>query len=52
MATVKDYIFDKMARIGNDTCGLSQKNVQNVNAGNYMVQNFFHLIAQWQDPSN
>ena len=41
MATVKDYVFDKMTRIGNDTCGLSQMNVQNINAGNYMVQNFF-----------
>ena len=41
MATVNDYVFDKMARIGNDSCGLSQKNVQNINAGNYMVQNFF-----------
>ena len=41
MATVKDYVFDKMTRIGNDTCGLSQRNVQNMNAGNYMVQNFF-----------
>ena len=41
MATIKDYVFDKMTRIGNDTCGLSQMNVQNINAGNYMVQNFF-----------
>lgn len=41
MATIKDYVFDKMTRIGNDTCGLSQTNVQNINAGNYMVQNFF-----------
>jgi hypothetical protein len=22
MATIKDYVFDNMARIGNDTCGL------------------------------
>lgn len=41
MATVKDYVFDKMARIGNDTCGLSQRNVQNLNSGNYMLENFF-----------
>lgn len=32
--------FDEMTRIGNDSCGLSQRNVQNVKAGNYTLTNF------------
>ena len=42
MSTVKDYMFDNMARIGNDNCGLSQRNVKNVNHGNYMLTNPFN----------
>jgi hypothetical protein len=32
--------FDQVTRIGDDSCGLSQRNVQNVKAGNYMLSNF------------
>lgn len=32
--------FDQTTRIGDDSCGLSQRNIQNVKAGNYMLSNF------------
>ena len=42
MASVKDYMFDNMSRIGNDNCGVSQRNVQNVKNGNYILTNPFN----------
>ena len=41
MAIVRDYVFDNLSRIGDDNCGQSQRNVQNLNSSNYMLQNFF-----------
>ena len=41
MANVSDYTFNNMSRIGNDNCGLSQKNIQNVDAGNYLLTSFY-----------
>jgi hypothetical protein len=32
--------FDQITRIGDDSCGLSQRNIQNVKAGNYMLSNY------------
>lgn len=32
--------FNENARIGEDECGLSQRNIQNVRSGNYMLTNF------------
>ena len=42
MASVKDYMFDNMSRIGNDNCGVSQRNIQNVKNGNYILTNPFN----------
>ena len=43
-----DYTFNNMARIGSDDCSLSQNNIQNVDAANYKLTNFFatdsHMI--------
>ena len=41
MASFSDYKFHNMSRIGDDKCAMSQRNVQNVEAGNYMLQNYF-----------
>jgi len=41
MAYVKDYVFDNLSRIGDDQCGLTQRNIQNLESGNYMLANFF-----------
>lgn len=40
-AYTKDYTFDNLTRIGDDSCGLSQRNVQNVSQSNYLLTNFF-----------
>jgi hypothetical protein len=40
MASIHDYTFYNMGRIGNDSCGMSQQNIQNVGAANYMLQNY------------
>ena len=40
-AYTKDYTFDSLTRIGDDNCGLSQRNIQNVSQSNYLLTNFF-----------
>jgi hypothetical protein len=41
MATVYDYTFYQTSRIGDDQCDLSQRNIQNINSCNYMLDNYF-----------
>ena len=41
MASIGDYKFHNLSRIGDDNCAMSQRNVQNVESGNYMLQNYF-----------
>ena len=41
MTTTHSYTFDKLGRIGDDECNLSQRNVQNAEFGSYSVQNYF-----------
>jgi hypothetical protein len=41
MATVKDYTFQNMARIGNDPTELSESDLQSVKTGNYLLTNHF-----------
>lgn len=50
MAYVKSYTFDNLSRIGNDSCGLSQRNVQNLNSANYALSNFFASDCEMQRP--
>lgn len=33
--------FDNLTRIGEDNCGLSQQNIQNKNANEYLLKNYF-----------
>jgi hypothetical protein len=40
-AYTKDFTFDSLSRIGDDSCGLSQKNIQNVSQANYSLTNYF-----------
>ena len=40
MASVHDYTFNNMARIGDDSCDISQRNLQNSKHANYMLDNF------------
>ena len=44
MATVSNYIFNNMSRIGNDQCGISGRDAQNNEFGTYSTTNYF---ANW-----
>lgn len=41
MAYMSDFKFSNMSRIGNDDCSMSQRNVQNTEAANWSLANFF-----------
>ena len=40
-AYTKDFTFDHLSRIGDDSCGLSQRNIQNSHQSSYNLTNFF-----------
>lgn len=41
MASVRDYFFNDMSRIGDDKCSLDQRNVENMRSSSYMNTNYF-----------
>ncbi len=41
MAYISNYTFNNMSRIGSDSCCLDQNSIQNVEACNYTLQNYF-----------
>ena len=41
MANMYNFTFDNLSRIGDDNCGISEREVQNQNFGNYSVQSYF-----------
>lgn len=41
MASVTDFKFNGMSRMGNDSCALDQNSIQNSQACNYTLQNYF-----------
>ena len=41
MATINDYKFNEMSRIGVDHCSLDEVDIQSVKHGNYMLTNHF-----------
>jgi len=41
MAYVSNFTFDNMSRIGNDSCCVDQNTIQNSQASNYLLQNYF-----------
>jgi len=41
MAFVTDFTFDNMSRIGSDICYQDQETIQNIQACNYTLQNYF-----------
>lgn len=50
MANVSSFIFENMSRIGNDECCISQTDIQNVAASNYLTQNFFASDCSMKSP--
>ena len=41
MSSVHSYTFDSLSRIGDDVCGVSEREMQNENFGSYSVQSYF-----------
>ena len=41
MSSVHSYTFDNLSRIGDDVCGVSEREMQNENFGSYSVQSYF-----------
>lgn len=50
MANVSSYTFDNMSRLGNDSCCISQDDIQNVSSCNYMTQNYFAADCSMKNP--
>ena len=50
MANVSGYTFDNMSRLGNDSCCISQTDIQNVSSCNYMTQNYFASDCSMRNP--
>ena len=50
MSQTSSYTFDKMSRIGLDTCCISQDDIQNVSACNYTLQNYFASDCTMKKP--
>jgi len=42
--SVYPYIFDNMARIGNDNTAIDQRSIQNINNANYNLENFYGIV--------
>ena len=50
MASVSSYTFDNMTRIGQDSCDMSQDNIQNAKGGSYMLTNYFTKYCGMKKP--
>jgi hypothetical protein len=50
MANVSSYMFDNMARIGNDNCCLDQNTIQDIASCNYTLQNYFASDCAMKNP--
>ena len=52
MATYSGYTFNNLSRLGTDSCCVDQNTIQDVNACNYMTQNFFASDCSMKNPIN
>jgi hypothetical protein len=50
MAFVYNYTFDNLSRIGNDACTQDQNTIQNIEASNYLLQNYFKNDCNMKQP--
>jgi hypothetical protein len=50
MAFVYNYTFDNLSRIGNDACTQDQNTIQNIQASNYLLQNYFINDCSMKQP--
>ena len=47
-AFTKDFTFDSLSRIGDDSCGISQRNVQNTSQSKLFINQLF-LSRLWNE---
>lgn len=50
MASVYNYNFDNSGRIGNDVCGVSERDLQNNKFGTYGTKNYFEKFCGMDKP--
>lgn len=50
MASTFSYTFDNLNRIGNDSCAVGIRDIQNQNTGNYLTKNYFESMCGMKKP--
>ena len=50
MAFVSNYTFENISRMKSDLCSIDQDTIQNVNACNYTLQNYFSDDCSMRKP--
>ena len=50
MTSVHSFVFDGSTRIGNDPCGITEKDLQNQKNGSYITQNYFEKDCGMKKP--
>ena len=51
-SSVYNFTFDNLSRIGDDTCGISEREMQNQNFGTYPLQSYFLKNCGMRKPIN
>lgn len=52
MASSYNFTFDNLSRIGDDVCGISERDMQNQQFGSYSTQNYFEKFCGLNQPLN
>ena len=50
MASVHKYTFDNLSRIGDDLCGITERDLQNQQFGTYSTTNYFEKYCGMKKP--
>lgn len=50
MASVHKYTFDNLSRIGDDLCGITERDLQNQQFGTYSTTNYFEKFCGMKKP--
>jgi len=50
MTSTYNYTFDSLSRIGDDVCGISERDMQNQNFGSYLTQNYWESECNMKKP--
>ena len=50
MASLHNYKFDNLTRIGDDVCKTSERDIQNNSFGTYTTKNYFEKMCGMKQP--